>query len=78
MYKHLLKIKNNNIGVLFTKESSLSRHLDRSFSLGNFNRSINLNKENAVGYRENFAYRHIGVDEQNEKAMLKALKLNVN
>ena len=77
MYKNILSVNKNNIGVLFSKELNLSRHLRKSFSLNTFNQSTNLNRENEIGYRENFASRHIGIDEKNEKIMLKTLKLNV-
>ena len=78
MYKNLLKFKNNNLGVLISKEIRLSRNFERAFTLKTFNQSSNLNNENTIGYRENFASRHIGINDQNEKAMLQTLKLSVN
>ena len=75
MFKHLLKVKSNNLGTFMSNELNKAT---RSISLWSINQTSNLNKKNSIGFRENFAYRHIGIDEQNEKIMLQTLKLNAS
>lgn len=81
MYKRFLISDKRNTKLIFMKDKSkkdLIKIADHYFSLKNFSQSSNLNDKKSIGFRENFAKRHIGINEENEKVMLKTLKLNVN
>ncbi len=81
MYKNLLKANNSKLGLLFSKDlesQNLIWKLKRGLSVGSPKLASNLNNKNSIGFRENFADRHIGINEKNEKLMLKTLNLNVN
>lgn len=83
MYKNLLRSHNTSVKLIKeykSNESFLKALKQISISKRVISiqaQKLQLSLDNSVSFRENFAARHIGVNEHEEKAMLKALNLQV-
>jgi glycine dehydrogenase len=69
MYANLLKNQSKNLKLF---KSALKTDFNRFFSSS----TSAFNKNESITYRENFANRHIGVNQREEQEMLKTLNIN--